>query len=121
MTYTYIVNMEKEPPEKVKERMLDNCKNQLVYPNVTKFKLTVNLRHASKKQIKKLIRKELRKVKKEDLNSDYKVGEKETVQLIKDYNSKNPVFKEEINFPDHLRDDKQKQNSTNRRVVPDNR
>lgn len=99
---TYIIRMEKEQKEEVKENY-PNLAKAPAYLNVAKFNINADLTTATDQQIETLVKEKLREIDKTSFNPDYTVERREKLYLVDTEDYRNPVFEAEMRIPQHLR------------------
>lgn len=80
--------------------------NLVMTLRVRKFKSRTDFSEFSKMKLKKRLKEELKKAERKDINQKYPVEKKEEFMLVEDHDLSNPLFRDQITVPTHLRRDK---------------
>ncbi|MFB6209607.1 MAG: hypothetical protein ABEJ56_05750 [Candidatus Nanohaloarchaea archaeon] len=88
-----------------KRKQLKMPEGHVVYLNLKQWEDDRRYWKHSKSELKKKIEKFLQGIPRESINQDYTLEERETVILLKDYDTDDPVFKGKVKMPEHLVDE----------------
>jgi thymidine kinase len=102
--YTYILKMDKDHREEVKERLPSEFTEYDVKFTVDKFESARPLWQLPEEEIKNIVMDRIQYLTEEDVPDGHELEDKEHVRLIVDWDSDKVVFDDEVEVPKPERD-----------------